>query len=135
MRFWENIVNNLRKRYQGTQGNETKIADKMSKGKTFQISNPTSYRTFHKGDDGSYLNAKVDIGITNPNSVQDVQGISSTAVSKVKYNPKAEIATVRFNGGKKDYDYRVNPKEMTEFINAPSKGRHINRVWKYNNHI
>lgn len=135
MSIWETIKNKLRTNFNGTQNNEYKISQKLNSNKSFNISNPTSYRTYHKDENGSYANGSMDIGITNANSTTDVHGITSTCVKNVKYNPKKEVATVTFQGGKKDYDYRVSPSEMKDFVNAPSKGRHINKVWKYNNHI
>lgn len=135
MSIWNTIRNKLSNTFNGTQNNENTIMKKMYSNKTFNINNPTSYRTFHKGDDGTYSSGSVDVGITNAESSTDVQGIASTCVKNVKYNPKKEIATVTFQGGKKDYDYKVSPNEMKDFVNATSKGRHINKVWKYNNHI
>ena len=49
MKFWENIVSGLKARkgeFTGTSGNEDQIEKAMDKGKSINISNPTSFRTF-----------------------------------------------------------------------------------------
>ena len=53
MSIWESISNSLKARkgeFTGTSGNEDKISKRIDKGQSVNISNPTSQRTFTKGD-------------------------------------------------------------------------------------
>ena len=96
-----------------------KIDKRMSKGKDVNVDKMTSYyRTY--GEDDNQLLHNNNGGI----------GIESTAVKSARYNPNSERALIQFQGGDKEYSYRATPKEFNELLNAPSKGQHINRVWK-----
>ena len=49
--------------------------------------------------------------------------IPSTAIKKIKYNPKDEGLKVRFQGGSKEYFYPSVPTELIQrWLKAPSKG-------------
>ena len=54
------------------------------------------------------------------------QDVPSTAIEKVKYDPKTESLYVNFVGGKKTYWYPRVPKEkVQEMMAAPSKGEYF----------
>lgn len=49
--------------------------------------------------------------------------VPSTAIKKIKYNPKDEGLKVRFQNGKKEYFYPAVPTELIQrWLKAPSKG-------------
>ena len=134
MTIWESITNNLRKRkgeFSGTSGNEADISKRLEKGKNVSISNPTSYRTYQNVGQGTLDEDDIDVGLTSGKGAE----LASTAISNIDYDPKKEVASVTFQGGKKAYDYKVSPEEMKEMMNAPSKGQWLNEIWKYNNRM
>ena len=54
------------------------------------------------------------------------QDIPSTAIKKLKYDPKAQELYVTFQGSNKKYWYPRVPKEkIEELMNAPSKGEYF----------
>lgn len=54
------------------------------------------------------------------------QDIPSTAIKKIKYNPKTQELFVTFNGSNKEYWYPRVPKDKVEaMMNAPSKGEYF----------
>lgn len=109
-----------------------KVSKALDKGKEFQLSRPTSIRSFERNDvTGDYRTGFSQIGKGYPTEVE----VASSAVAEVKYDPNKNIASIRFVNGDKWYDYDVTPEEFQEFIDADSKGQWINYIWKWNNRI
>lgn len=61
--------------------------------------------------------------------------VESSAIDRVEYDEAAEIAIVYYKNGRRGYDFRVKPNEMRDFLNAPSKGKHVAYQWKRYNTI
>lgn len=144
--FWKRLVEsfneNLRNKYQGTSGKEDVIGQKIEKGKTVNIANPTSMRTFTKGDDGTFASGKVLIGNKQQNFGHFDKELetrtakrTSSAIKEIKYDPAKERAYVDFTNGKHSYEYKVKPNEFNDFLNAPSKGQHVVNLWNHNPHF
>ena len=108
-----------------------KVYKALDKNKEFILKNPTSIRSFSKGDDNTFVSGESEIGKSLPTEVE----VASSAISEVKYNPQSQVASLRFVGGDKWYDYQVTPDEFKEFIDADSKGRWVNYVWKFDNRM
>ena len=141
--FWNDIkdsMNKWRGIYQGSSGNEQNISNRIDSGKKTTIKNPTSQRTYHRGEEGSLLDQQIEIG--DQRNVLEAEGIdselgevTSSAIKSVDYDPETQTASVLFQGGNQKYDYRVSPDEMREFLDADSKGQWLNEVWKYYNRM
>lgn len=55
--------------------------------------------------------------------------VASSAVQSFDYDPKSQALNVKFVGGNKKYLYpNVPPEVVTEFMDAPSKGKYMNYV-------
>ncbi len=140
MAFWENITNSLKARkgeFTGTSGkNSEKINKRIDENKSVNISNPTSQRTFHRSNGGSLLEQQIDIGDTTAQNIDAELGeVVSSAIQNVDYDPNNEVASITFRGGDKPYDYKVSPDEMKEFLDADSKGKWVNEIWKNYNRM
>lgn len=148
MKIWNRILSSIGK-YQGTSGNQEQIQEKIDSGKKVTINNPTSLRTFTKGqqtrrqngqfEKRSYTTGEVEIGDTTANHVKKdyakTAERTSSAIQSAKYDPRTNTATIRFAGGNKDYQYEVTPEEFNDFVNAPSKGQHVASLWNHNPHF
>lgn len=133
-KFLKKKLDLLRGHYEGTlDGNVEKIMKRVESGKDAYINKPNSERTFTRGDDGTYASGEMLIGNEQqeyPGSA--VESVPSTAIADVGYDPKNEVASIKFVDGETTYDYKVTPKEFNEFLNAPSKGRHVAKLWNHN---
>lgn len=133
--FWEEISNNLKARkgeFTGTAGNENKIKNAVEKGKSINISNPSSKRTFHRDSDGSLLDQQIDIGDTsNNNENVEVGEVVSSAISNARYDPNDDSLNISYKSNpEKEYKFRAGGRNgLYEWINAPSKGR-ITQEWR-----
>lgn len=156
MKIWDKIMQtfneNVRNKYQGTSGNEEALVGKIGEGQSVTINNPTSQRTFTKGEQGRQPNGRfdkkhfvegynvpagnIDIGDTTKDYAKKDHAVTaertSSAIKSAKYDPNTNTATIKFQGGKKEYQYEVTPEEFNEFINAPSKGQLVSKVWNHN---
>ena len=150
MNIWNKLIKNfnesLRNQYQGTLDNQDKLKEKIEAGKTVTVNAPTSMRTYTKGaqtrnskgrfEKRSYTTGDIDIGDTTAEKQKKdyakTGNLASTAIQSAKYDPKTNTATIRFQGGNKDYQYEVTPEEFQEFIDAPSKGQLVAKVWNHN---
>ena len=108
-----------------------KVQEKLDKGKEFSLKNPTSLRSFSRGDDDTYITGASAIGKGLPTEVE----VSSSAIKEVKYNPDTQITSVMFVGGDKFYEFQQTPDEFKEFMAADSKGRYVNYIMKIFNRI
>lgn len=87
---------------------------------------------------GSFVNNSVDINapIKTFSDEQKEESdftngpINSTAIDDVEYDPTTNTASVKWINGDKYYDFDVSPNEMRDFAAAPSKGKHVNDIWK-----
>lgn len=95
---------------------------RLDKGKKVEIKAPTSYR-----------NEFGEIAKESDWNENSVNGIKSTAIDDVKYDPNTNTASVKWINGDKYYDFDVSPDEMKDFTDSFSKGRHVNNVWKQYN--
>lgn len=133
--IFQRILDKLNEDFRNTYHSTDKVDDinkKIGNEKNVSVINPSSTRTITKG----LQNTQTEIGdVTSGYNNKTTYKRPSTAIEKVDYNPKEEIATVTFKNGNKGYDYKVNPDEMKEFLDAPSKGQWVNNIWKYNNRI
>lgn len=145
-RFWNNITNSLRARkgeFTGTSGNEDKIGKRLDENKSVNISNPTSQRTFTKGEQTrnskgqfekrSYTTGNIDVGdTTDQYSKKDYAKtgeLVSTAIDSARYDPNDNSLNITYKGGDKEYKFAATPEDVKEWIDAPSKGQ-ITQEWR-----
>lgn len=129
MKFWENIINSLKARkgeFTGTSGNEAKIEKAMDSGKSINISNPTSFRTFQNVGNGTMKKEDVEVGLSSGKGAE----LTSTAIKNARYDPEDDSLNITYQGGDKEYKFRAGGRQgVREFINSDSKGRTINE-WR-----
>ena len=129
MKFWENIINSLRARkgeFTGTSGNEDKIEKAMENGKSINIANPTSFRTFQNVGMGKLNEDDIDIGLTSGKGAE----LASTAIKSARYDPEDDSLNITYQGGDKEYKFRAGGRQgVREWLNAPSKGQ-ITQEWR-----
>lgn len=129
MKFWENIINSLKARkgeFTGTSGNEAKIEKAMDSGKSINISNPTSFRTFQNVGKGTMKKEDVEVGLSSGKGAE----LTSTAIKNARYDPEDDSLNITYQGGDKEYKFRAGGRQgVREFINSDSKGRTINE-WR-----
>ena len=123
MKFWNNIVNGLRARkgeFTGTSGNEAQIEKAMEKGKSINISNPTSYRTYQNVGRNTLNKDDIDIGLSSGKGAE----LASTAIKNARYDPEDDSLNITYQGGNKEYKFRAGGREgVREWMAADSKGR------------
>lgn len=128
-RFWDNIVSGIRARkgeFTGTSGNEAAISKRLDNNKSINITNPTSYRTYHNVGEGTLNEDDVDIGLTSGKAAE----VASTAIKSARYDPEDDSLNIVYQGGDKEYKFRAGgPEGVKEWITADSKGRKTNE-WK-----
>lgn len=129
MKFWNNIMNGLRARkgeFTGTSGNEAAISKRLDNNKSINITNPTSYRTYHNVGEGTLNEDDVDVGLTSGKAAE----VASTAIKSARYDPEDDSLNIVYQGGDKEYKFRAGgPEGVKEWITADSKGRKTNE-WK-----
>ena len=129
MKFWNNIMNGLKARkgeFTGTSGNEAAISKRLDNNKSINITNPTSYRTYHNVGEGTLNEDDVDIGLTSGKAAE----VASTAIKSARYDPEDDSLNIVYQGGDKEYKFRAGgPEGVKEWITADSKGRKTNE-WK-----
>ena len=129
MKFWNNIINGLKARkgeFTGTSGNEDKIEKAMESGKSINIANPTSYRTYQNVGEGTLNEDDVDVGLTSGKAAE----VASTAIKSARYDPEDDSLNIVYQGSDKEYKFRAGgPEGVKEWITADSKGRKTNE-WK-----
>lgn len=128
-RFWDNIVSGIKARkgeFTGTSGNEAAISKRLDNNKSINISNPTSYRTYHNVGEGTLNEDDVDVGLTSGKAAE----VASTAIKSARYDPEDDSLNIVYQGGDKEYKFRAGgPEGVKEWITADSKGRKTNE-WK-----
>ena len=128
-RFWDNIVSGIKARkgeFTGTSGNEAAISKRLDNNKSVNISNPTSYRTYHNVGEGTLNEDDVDIGLTSGKGAE----VASTAIQSARYDPEDDSLNIVYKGSGKEYKFRAGgPEGVKEWITADSKGRKTNE-WK-----
>lgn len=128
-RFWDNIVSGIRARkgeFTGTSGNEAAISKRLDNNKSINITNPTSYRTYHNVGKGTLNEDDVDVGLTSGKAAE----VASTAIKSARYDPEDDSLNIVYQGGDKEYKFRAGgPEGVKEWITADSKGRKTNE-WK-----
>lgn len=123
--FWEGLARNMRAKkghFTGTEDTAA-IQKRMDSGKAFDISNPTSYRTYQNVGEGSLDPNDIETGLTSGTA----GAISSTAIKNIQFDPSTENAKVTFTSSDKQYDYPMTVDEFKNFMNSDSKGRWINK--------
>lgn len=132
-KFLKNKLNLLKGHFEGKDIDVDKVMKRVDKNKDVFINTPYSDRTFTRNPEGSFVGGEMLIGnekSSHPDS--EVVSLPSTAIADISYNPEEEVASVKFVGGDKTYDYSVSPEEFNDFMNAPSKGRWVSKVWNHN---
>lgn len=129
MKFWENIINGLRARkgeFTGTSGNEAQIEKAIENGKSINISNPTSYRTYQNVGKGTLNEDDIEVGLSSGKGAE----LASTAIKSARYDPEDDSLNITYQGGDKEYKFRAGGRQgVREWINAPSKGQ-ITQEWR-----
>lgn len=126
MKFWENIVSGLKARkgeFTGTSGNEAKIEKAMDNGKSINISNPTSFRTYQNVGRNTLNKDDIEVGLTSGKGAE----LASTAIKSIEFDPASENAKITFTSSDKQYDYPMTPEEFRSFMSSDSKGRWVNK--------
>lgn len=134
------------------------IAKALAKGRKFILNSPTSLRTRHKeqardargryskksyiqdnwADEKVKSTAGAEIGDETAKykpGESRTYGVASSAIQSIDYDPERQVASVQYTSGPKKYDFKVSPEELQEFVNAPSKGRQVQNVWRKNNRM
>lgn len=128
-RFWDNIVSGIKARkgeFTGTSGNEAAISKRLDNNKSVNITNPTSYRTYHNVGEGTLNEDDVDVGLTSGKAAE----VASTAIKSARYDPEDDSLNIVYQGGDTEYKFRAGgPEGVKEWITADSKGRKTNE-WK-----
>lgn len=128
-RFWDNIVSGIKARkgeFTGTSGNEAAISKRLDNNKSINITNPTSYRTYHNVGEGTLNEDDVDVGLTSGKAAE----VASTAIKSARYDPEDDSLNIVYQGGDKEYKFIAGgPEGVKEWITADSKGRKTNE-WK-----
>ncbi len=128
-RFWDNIVSGIKARkgeFTGTSGNEAAISKRLDNNKSINITNPTSYRTYHNVGEGTLNEDDVDVGLTSGKAAE----VASTAIKSARYDPEDDSLNIVYQGGDKEYKFKAGgPEGVKEWITADSKGRKTNE-WK-----
>ena len=123
MKFWNNIMNSIKARkgeFIGTSGNEAKIEKAMEKGKSINISNPTSYRTYQNVGRNTLNKDDVEVGLTSGKGAE----LASTAIKSARYDPEDDSLNITYQGGDKEYKFRAGGREgIREWMAADSKGK------------
>ena len=123
MKFWNNIINGLKARkgeFTGTSGNEAKISERLEKGKSINISNPTSYRTYQNVGRNTLNKDDVEVGLTSGKGAE----LASTAIKNARYDPEDDSLNITYQGGDKEYKFRAGGREgIREWMAADSKGK------------
>lgn len=131
MKFWNNIINGLRARkgeFTGTSGNEAQIEKAIENGKSINISNPTSYRTYQNVGKGTLNEDDIEVGLSSGKGAE----LASTAIKSARYDPEDDSLNITYQGGDKEYKFRAGGRQgVREWINAPSKGQ-ITQEWRKN---
>ena len=133
--LWNDISKALNARkgeFDGTSGNEAKIDKIASQGKSVNISNPTSYRTFHNVGTGSLSEDDASTGLESGDDVKTdrVGEIASTAIKNARYDPTDDSLNITYQGGDKEYKFQAGGIEgLREWISSPSKGQ-ITQEWR-----
>lgn len=126
MKFWNNIINGLKARkgeFTGTSGNEAKIEKAMDNGKSINISNPTSFRTYQNVGRNTLNKDDIEIGLSSGKGAE----LTSTAIKSIEFDPASENAKITFTSSDKQYDYPMTPEEFRSFMSSDSKGRWVNK--------
>lgn len=134
--FLKKQLNLLKGHYEGKDIDVDKVMKRVDKNKDVFINRPYSDRTFTRNAEGSFVGGEMLIGnekASYPDS--EVISLPSTAIADIAYDPEKEVASIQFVGGDQVYDYKVTPKEFNDFMNAPSKGRHVAKLWNHNPHF
>lgn len=98
----------------------------IEKGKIVKVGDVKSSRWQKRGND-TYYGPLEDIDYEN--SIE--RSVDSSAIDSIEYDPKTEDLKVRFRGGSVWYTYPNVPADVvTEFMDAPSKGRYLAYVIK-----
>lgn len=129
MKFWNNIMNSLKARkgeFTGTSGNEAQIEKAIENGKSINISNPTSYRTYQNVGKGTLNEDDIEVGLSSGKGAE----LASTAIKSARYDPEDDSLNITYQGGDKEYKFRAGGRQgVREWINAPSKGQ-ITQEWR-----
>ena len=102
------------------------------------MNNPTSNRINIYDDKGSFIKQIMSNDkFTDTKKVDDklYVEVPSTAVKSIVFNPSTETVDLQYTSGDKIYTYRnIDKNEVSNFLNAPSKGRYVVYNWNHNNH-
>ena len=148
--MFQSIINAIKDKFKGgnfsnsgwrkDDESQSKIQDRLKLGKTITLSNPQSSRFQISKEDlmkrgltkqGSYYTSD-DIADMKVDTTKEVP-VSSTAIRKLKYNPKTEKLSVQYTSGNKEYDFPKVPKEVIEeFLDSPSKGKYMAHIIRPN---
>ena len=57
------------------------------------------------------------------------------AMKSIVFNPNTKTVDLQYTSGDKVYTYRnIDKNEVSNFLNAPSKGRYVVYNWNHNNY-
>ena len=115
-----------------------KILNAYGNDKQVTLNNPTSNRINIYDDKGSFIKQIMSNDkFTDTKKVDDklYVEVPSTAVKSIVFNPSTETVDLQYTSGDKVYTYRnIDKNEVSNFLNASSKGRYVVYNWNHNNH-
>lgn len=113
-----------------------KILNAYGKDKQVTLNNPTSNRINIYDNQGSFIKQIMsNEKFTDTKKVDDklYVEVPSTAVKSIVFNPNTKTVDLQYTSGDKIYTYRnIDKNEVSNFLNAPSKGRYVVYNWNHN---
>ena len=98
----------------------------MEKGKSINISNPTSFRTYQNVGRNTLNKDDIEVGLTSGKGAE----LASTAIKNARYDPEDDSLNITYQGGDREYKFRAGGRQgVREWLNAPSKGQ-ITQEWR-----
>lgn len=112
------------------------IQKDISDGRSIDISSPQSSRYQLSKKDREARGLTKQGAMYTSDDMADMQAdskkevsVASSAVRRIKYDPKTEKLTIKYTSGNKEYDFPdVPPEVVTEFLDSPSKGKYLAHV-------
>lgn len=114
----------------------------LTQGREFDLDRPTSYRTYdtaqNRNERGQFASGRHEIeGTRRISETGDLNkktaraAVDSTAIANARYDPSDDSLNIAYTSNPgKEYKFQAGgPEGVSEWLNAPSKGR-ITQEWR-----
>lgn len=123
-----------------SKASKNKVVSELTQNKGFTVDHPTSYRESpieQNRDNGHFASGYHRTGESKISDKEgdshtrttENYGVDSTAVESARYDPEDNSLNITYKGGSKEYKFAADPKDVMDWVNAPSKGR-LTEEWK-----